>query len=214
MSPSTSFSAGSAPAPARGRGRPAAAAGTRMPCTRRSAASSPTASSTSACVAVSGSSMPCDTHARLVRLLVLVAHVDLARLVVADEHGRQAHRRRAERRRSRRAAGRRSRRAAGCRPSGSRRPACARSLVAHDRPTISPFSSKSMIDAAGVGAEPGHRAHLAADRVDEAGADRRPRPRARAACDRSAHPSAPASPEIDRWVLAMHTGRLPKPLSS
>ena len=55
-------------------------------------------------------------HAGLGRLLLLAADVDLAGLVVADQHRGQAHRRRCRRPRSRRAARRRSRRAAGRRP--------------------------------------------------------------------------------------------------
>ena len=93
-------------------------------------------------------------HPGLVRLLLLHAHVDLGRLVDADQHRRQAHRRRTERLdlaaqahdrlvpqtiavHQDRTAGR------------------ALEVLAHDRPTISPFSSKSMIDAAGVAPSPG-----------------------------------------------------------
>ena len=113
-------------APARGRARRAAAAGTRMPCTAGSAASAPTASSTSACDAVSGSSTPSDRMPASSAFLCFDPHVDLARLVVADEHRRQAHRRRSGRLDLARAADARSRRGAGCRPSAPRHPACAR----------------------------------------------------------------------------------------
>ena len=109
-------------------------------------------------------------HAGLGGLLLLAAHVDLARLVVADQHGGQAHRRRA-----------------GGLDLGAQlgddlvaQPAAVHQIAppvvrsksrCHDRPTISPFSSKSMIDCGRRRTEAGHGGHVAADRVDEAGAD-------------------------------------------
>ncbi len=133
-----------------------------MPCTDGSAASASTASSTSACDAVSGSSMPNDRIPASSAFLCFDPHVDLARLVDADEHRRQAHRRRS------------GRLDLAAQPSHDlvaepvavhQHRATRRALELHSRlrgtdghqlnPTISPFSSKSMIAAAGWPPRPG-----------------------------------------------------------